>query len=323
MSYVNKKLSILADSISTFEGYNNDINSNTTIGNNRVYYGGIDHSGSTYITDVNKTWWKMLVNETNMELVVNNSWSGSLVFDKRIEACGYASRCFNLHNDHNNNQPEIIFVYLGTNDAHQDINVGTYIKEEIDEFLKNEKMPSTFIEAYALMLHNIKRKYQQSEDILNSLLGYTLLSKYLNDDFGYTNKNLTYNEFGKPYLKDIYFSISHSHNMIALIISNEECGIDIEYIDKDRNYDLLSKKILSDNEYDIYINELQKEEYFITCWTKKEAFLKSLGTGIIKSKLSEVDENINSFKIVDGNNKEYIISIYSKESFNIKKDCTI
>ena len=171
--------------------------------------------------------------------------------------------------------------------------------------------------------YNIKRKYQQSEDILNSLLGYTLLSKYLNDDFGYTNKNLTYNEFGKPYLKDIYFSISHSHNMIALIISNEECGIDIEYIDKDRNYDLLSKKILSDNEYDIYINELQKEEYFITCWTKKEAFLKSLGTGIIKSKLSEVDENINSFKIVDGNNKEYIISIYSKESFNIKKDCTI
>ena len=171
--------------------------------------------------------------------------------------------------------------------------------------------------------YNIKRKYQQSEDILNSLLGYTLLSKYLNDDFGYTNKNLTYNEFGKPYLKDIYFSISHSHNMIALIISNEECGIDIEYIDKDRNYDLLSKKILSDNEYDIYINELQKEEYFITCWTKKEAFLKSLGTGIIKSKLSEVDENINSLKIVDGNNKEYIISIYSKESFNIKKDCTI
>ena len=183
MCLSGKKFSILGDSISTFEGHSNNTDANTTIGNNKVYYGGEVGTGREYIKDVNGTWWKMLINETNMELVVNNSWSGSLVFDERIDACGYASRCFNLHNDHNNDQPEIILVYLGTNDAHQNINVGTYSKEEIDEFLTNEKMPSSFIEAYALMIHNIKRKYPNADIFCFSLLPFECLPKHRNEVF--------------------------------------------------------------------------------------------------------------------------------------------
>ena len=180
MSLVGKKFSILGDSISTFEGYSNNINDNSTILNNKVYYGGNIGTGREFIKDVNHTWWKMLINETNMELVVNNSWSGSLVFDERIEACGYVSRCFNLHNDHNNKQPEIILIYLGTNDAHQNINIGTYIKEALDEFLNDEKMPSTFVEAYALMIHNVKRKYPNADIFCFSLLPFECLPKERN-----------------------------------------------------------------------------------------------------------------------------------------------
>lgn len=173
------------------------------------------------------------------------------------------------------------------------------------------------------LVYKIKNKYQQFDDILNSLIGYTLLAKYLKQDFSYTNNNLLYNEFGKPYLDNIYFNISHSCNFIVVIISNDICGIDIEYIDKDRNYDLLSTKILSNNEYDIYIKSERKEEYFITCWTKKEAYFKGIGTGLIKSKLNELDKDIYSVKIIDSKNKEYILSIYANEEFEIEKDCTI
>lgn len=46
---------------------------------------------------------------------------------------------------------------------------------------------------------------------------------------GYTDFDLYYDEFGKPHLKDgTHISISHSHDYSAIILSNENCGIDME-----------------------------------------------------------------------------------------------
>ena len=46
---------------------------------------------------------------------------------------------------------------------------------------------------------------------------------------GYTDFDLEYDQFGKPHLKDgKHISISHSHELATLIISNEIAGIDIE-----------------------------------------------------------------------------------------------
>src|SRR4051794_17611349 len=39
---------------------------------------------------------------------------------------------------------------------------------------------------------------------------------------------IRYNEFGKPLLSDLHLSISHSGNYIAMMISENNCGIDIE-----------------------------------------------------------------------------------------------
>ncbi len=46
---------------------------------------------------------------------------------------------------------------------------------------------------------------------------------------GYTDFDLDYDQFGKPYLKDgKHISISHSHEYATIIISDEITGIDIE-----------------------------------------------------------------------------------------------
>ena len=46
---------------------------------------------------------------------------------------------------------------------------------------------------------------------------------------GYTDFELHYDEFGKPYfLDDKHVSITHSHHFSAIIISDETVGIDIE-----------------------------------------------------------------------------------------------
>ena len=179
----NKKISILGDSISTFEGYSNDINSNTTIGNNRVYYGGVDHTGFNYIVDVNNTWWKMMLDDASLKLVVNNSWSGSLVLDSRIQACGYASRSNNLHNDITNERPDIILIYLGTNDACNHIEIGEYDKDNINEFIKSKNAPTNFIEAYALMINNIISNYKDAKIYCMSLLPFINLTEKENKQY--------------------------------------------------------------------------------------------------------------------------------------------
>ena len=76
-SYVGKRISILGDSISTFTRVSNNANSNSTIGINEVYYSG---QGGIARAD---TWWQQVIDVLDMELLVNNSWSGSCVFQPR------------------------------------------------------------------------------------------------------------------------------------------------------------------------------------------------------------------------------------------------
>lgn len=46
---------------------------------------------------------------------------------------------------------------------------------------------------------------------------------------GYTDLDLSYNEFGKPFLKDkTHISITHSFEFSAIILSSEPVGIDVE-----------------------------------------------------------------------------------------------
>jgi 4'-phosphopantetheinyl transferase EntD len=53
--------------------------------------------------------------------------------------------------------------------------------------------------------------------------------RHLLDCAGYTDSDLYYSENGKPHLKDKkHISITHSFNYSAIIISDDEVGIDIE-----------------------------------------------------------------------------------------------
>ena len=93
--YAGKTMSILGDSISTYAGVSNNTAYNSTIGSNAVYYS----SGS--LGGQQETWWQQAIDALGMQLLVNNSWSGSCVLHPRQGAGseGYLDRCVNLHND--------------------------------------------------------------------------------------------------------------------------------------------------------------------------------------------------------------------------------
>lgn len=95
----------------------------------------------------------------------------------------------------------------------------------------------------------------------------------------------SYSEFGKPFLKDsnIRFNVSHSGNTGIIAVNTEdELGIDIELKREVPDLLSLSERFFSKSE----ITELNKTDSgkltdsFFYCWTRKEAFIKALGTGL-------------------------------------------
>lgn len=137
----------------------------------------------------------------------------------------------------------------------------------------------------------------QGEMELQSYAAWSTLYSILKNEYQINDFDLSYNKYQKPYIKDIYFNISHSHNMIAIIISNEECGIDIEYLNP--NKDIIKLK----NRFNI-----ENDEEFYKQWTRKEAYLKKIGTGIKISSLFEEVNGITSLKVQDNDGNYYYVS---------------
>lgn len=89
-----------------------------------------------------------------------------------------------------------------------------------------------------------------------------------------------YNEYGAPYLENgPYFSISHCKQGIAVAVSETPIGIDIEAI-RPFNEGLMRKTMNSEEQTHI-LSSLNPEIEFIRLWTRKEAYVKMQGTGII------------------------------------------
>ena len=161
-----KTLSILGDSISTYTGVSNNTAYNATIGSNAVYY--TEGRWDVYQAD---TWWQQAVDALGMELLVNNSWSGSCILPTRSGTAGaYASRCVQLHNDTTGEEPDIIAVFLGTNDfsyyqdtlGTADIDYSALITDNGDGTY-TYAAPTTSCEAYAVMLHKMTVRYPHAE----------------------------------------------------------------------------------------------------------------------------------------------------------------
>ena len=162
-------------------------------------------------------------------------------------------------------------------------------------------------------------KYKLEDDYLRSLIAWYLLKKYIKDDFfiDLNEENIVLNEMGKPYIEsEVYFNISHSNNFVAVIISESECGIDIEVYDKKRNWEVLKKNILTESE----LNSINDNVDIVKYWSIKEAYFKMLGTGITLSKLHEnVDfTRINTMNLTDSKGDEYYLSYICNNDDNTK-----
>ncbi len=152
-----KTLSIMGDSISTYAGVSNDTNANSTIGSNETYYNTSGKDTTLALTD---TWWQQVIDNYDMDLLVNNSYSGSSVLGKG-QACG--ERANNLDSN-TNEKADVIAVYIGVNDFGNNKDCGEITSGYNWAGIENgTTTPTTFDQGYALMMYKIKQDNPNSD----------------------------------------------------------------------------------------------------------------------------------------------------------------
>ena len=180
-AYQGKKVSILGDSISTYSGISNNTSHNSTIGVNKGYYGNSSFGGFTQ----SDTWWQQVLDVLDMDLLVDNAWGGACIMNARPEqdnvgenSVGYGDRCVNLHNDKTGETPDVILVFMGTNDfsyfpstlgTAEAVNYSTLIQDNGNGTFTYAK-PTTTCEAYAIMLHKMQQRYPNAEIFCMTLM---------------------------------------------------------------------------------------------------------------------------------------------------------
>ncbi len=144
--FQNQKLSIMGDSISTYEGYLPE--------GYPAFYSYHD-APLTDIQGYRDTWWGQVIERMGFSLLVNNSWSGSYVCQNpafEVESYGSGdARCAGLGAD--GQTPDQIIVYLGSNDRGAGYPLTSMDKNDL-----------TVIEnAYGAMLDKLQKNYPKAE----------------------------------------------------------------------------------------------------------------------------------------------------------------
>lgn len=123
----------------------------------------------------------------------------------------------------------------------------------------------------------------------------TLLAQYL--EIPPEEVRFSYGPYGKPFLSDahrnsrLHFNASHSHELaIYAFVQDYEVGVDVEYIKENFASEDVARQFFSTYEVEtlLALPETERSAAFFRCWTRKEAYIKAIGSGL-SHPLSEFD----------------------------------
>lgn len=154
------KVSILGDSYSTFEGCIPE--------GNEPWYGA--NMGND-VKEPSQTWWAQLIDDNGLVLELNNSWSGATICNTGYNGADYTHRSFLTRSGSLGDNPDLIFVFGGTNDAWAGSPLGEFdgddmytVRPAAKAMLKNIK--ANYPEALCMVIINT----ELSEDVENAIV---------------------------------------------------------------------------------------------------------------------------------------------------------
>jgi 4'-phosphopantetheinyl transferase len=126
-----------------------------------------------------------------------------------------------------------------------------------------------------------RRRFVIARGILRQLMGAYLAIEPRQVTF-------TYSAQGKPGLdvchgSDLLFNVSHSDDIAALAFTiAHNIGVDVEMIRHNVDVDEIPRRFFSSAEQRALaeLNAADKYQGFFNCWTRKEAYIKALGSGL-------------------------------------------
>lgn len=284
-----KKISFMGDSISTFEGWSNNSVYNYTLGDNRVYYGSSASHVYQNLISVSDTWWMKTVNKLRLDFYVNNSYSGSRVTSggTHPNETGSGDRAMNLHNSED---PDIIVIYMGTNDYQEQVSLVAFARD------------------YAKMVEKIKKRYPNADIYLCTLHNYDYVTA------GKSIAPSSYNEKIKSIAATYDCNIVDFYNGTGVTPDNiEYYTVDLLIDKNDRSlvhpnasgmgkmYECL-KKALAKN---YKIQEASKKSYTVTLNSDKSVIVGKYSSVVTEGNVFEVAlaSNMATFTVTMGGNR--------------------
>ena len=113
----------------------------------------------------------------------------------------------------------------------------------------------------------------------------------------YKNINIIYNGNGKPYLADSskYISISHTREYVAIAVSDQPIGVDVEIIS--RNAFAVAESFLKPREMECLYKEDNPTEEALFLWCVKEAAFKLASEKVSVLKEIGITKNANDYLV--------------------------
>lgn len=132
-------------------------------------------------------------------------------------------------------------------------------------------------------------RYTHGEDKLRCIAADALLRCAL----GSAEYTVETGEFGKPHIKGMpgfHYNLSHSGDWVVLAFGDAQVGVDVQKMEWSEEKQRLARRFFSPEEQEyLFRQEDGRKLRFYEIWTRKESWLKYLGTGIRKP--------LNSFSV--------------------------
>lgn len=115
-------------------------------------------------------------------------------------------------------------------------------------------------------------------------------------------------ENGRPEIEspksNLSFNLSHSNNLIVLVISDKRVGVDIEFLKK-RDFLKIAEEFFTKEEFDLLKESAEQQKLFYKFWTRKEALIKCKGEGLFNH-----DSEASGYEIITQEvAPDYVMSI--------------
>lgn len=129
-----------------------------------------------------------------------------------------------------------------------------------------------------------------------------ILSTYLNN----LPENIVfhYGPYAKPYVEDttVQFNVSHSEDRILIGVGyHQPLGVDVEHMTRAVDIPEIAARFFTENETEQIkaLEGIAQRNAFFNVWTRKEALLKALGSGLnVSLKACEVSVGDDAFSTI-------------------------